>query len=673
MKRLLLYSSFLVLSSSLCSAQNKKSESLRNLLKTEKEDTSRVKTLNNLSWELDNLGFLPSADSCANEALLLSKKLNYKKGEANAYKYLGIIAADQGNYSLALDYDYKSLTLDQQINDRFGVASNFCNIGNIYFSQKDELKALDCYIKALAITKEMKDTVSIANNLCNIGNVYETQGNYSKAIDYYNQSVVLSEKIGFTSSLASNYGNTGDAYYDEANTPGTSKTKMDSLYKLAFTSYTKAMALYKQIDERAGVATGYCNLGAIYVYLKNFSYAKAYLDSALTLSLQMGDKPALAATYRGLIAYDSATNNYKQEAEDYKTYIKYNDSLVNEANTKKTVQAEMSYEFEQQQAKAKAEQDKKDILTEQERKKQALIRNAFIGGFILMLVLAFFIYRGYRQKQKTNAIITGQKKEVEHQKAIAEEKNKDITASIRYASRIQRALLTTDEYIGQHLQEYFILFKPRDIVSGDFYWAFVTDKRFYIACCDCTGHGVPGAFMSLLNISMLNESVVERKITRPDLILNAIRTSVINALNPDGKSETKDGMDCSLAAIDFQNNMLHAACANNPVWIIRDGQCTELKPDKMPVGIQDMEQKPFTLKSFELKKGDCIYLFTDGYADQFGGPKGKKFKYVQLQELLVSNAYKPMKDQKSILDAQFESWKYSLEQVDDVLMIGIRV
>jgi serine phosphatase RsbU (regulator of sigma subunit) len=266
-----------------------------------------------------------------------------------------------------------------------------------------------------------------------------------------------------------------------------------------------------------------------------------------------------------------------------------------------------------------------------------------------------------------------QKNIVEQQKAIVDEKNSDITASIRYASRIQHALLTTEDYIGKHVNEHFILFKPRDIVSGDFYWAFQMEGAFYLACCDCTGHGVPGAFMSLLNISMLNESIIERKITRPDLVLNDIRTNVIKALNPDGKSETKDGMDCSLVAIDFQSNTLNAACANNTVWIIRGTECIELNADKMPVGIQDSIHKPFTLHTFEIKKGDCIYLFTDGYADQFGGAKGKKFKYKQLQERLLAISHQPMAKQKQELEIAFENWKGNLEQVDDVLIIGLRI
>ncbi|MEO6882869.1 MAG: two-component regulator propeller domain-containing protein [Bacteroidia bacterium] len=280
-----------------------------------------------------------------------------------------------------------------------------------------------------------------------------------------------------------------------------------------------------------------------------------------------------------------------------------------------------------------------------------------------------------KDKEHLEQVVVERTAEVVQQKAIVEEKNKDITDSILYASRIQRALLTTDVYISRSLNEHFILFKPRDIVSGDFYWNFSANGLVHIACCDCTGHGVPGAFMSLLNISLLNETVIERKIIRPDLVLNDVRKNIIKALNSDDTvTESKDGMDAVFCTFDFKNKKLQAACANNPIWIISaQGELTEIKPDKMPVGVHSKEQKLFTLQEINLTKGDCVYLFTDGYADQFGGSNGKKFKYKQLKELLIANASKPMDEQKLIFENAFETWKDKLDQVDDVLVMGVRI
>ena len=259
-----------------------------------------------------------------------------------------------------------------------------------------------------------------------------------------------------------------------------------------------------------------------------------------------------------------------------------------------------------------------------------------------------------------------------------QQKNQHITDSIHYASRIQRALFTSEKYIGNQLKEYFIFFKPRDIVSGDFYWAYApiqsADKQtFLIGCFDCTGHGVPGAFMSILNISFLNEAVIEKEIYEPHTIFNYVRKSVINALNPDGKTDTQDGMDAVLCAIDLKNNILTASCANNPLLIVRRKQLLEFNADKMPVGLHVGEQNPFTLHSSQLEAGDAIYLFSDGYSDQFGGEKKKKFMTGRFKELLLSISEKTMSEQKEILQKTFNDWQGEQEQVDDVLVIGIRI
>jgi len=258
------------------------------------------------------------------------------------------------------------------------------------------------------------------------------------------------------------------------------------------------------------------------------------------------------------------------------------------------------------------------------------------------------------------------------------QRNKDIMDSIHYASRIQRALLTADSYIANQLPEYFILFKPRDIVSGDFYWAnemqVYDTPRFLMCAGDCTGHGVPGAFMSLLNISTLNEATNVKGIHSPAAILDEIREHTIKALHQEGTgSSTKDGMDCALCSFDFVNMKMEFACANNPLWMIRNNQLIEYKPDKMPVGKQNETNIPFTLQSVNLQKGDMIYMFSDGYADQFGGPRGKKFMYKQFQEVLLANVDKHANEQKDILEKTVKGWQGKLEQVDDILVVGIRV
>jgi len=254
------------------------------------------------------------------------------------------------------------------------------------------------------------------------------------------------------------------------------------------------------------------------------------------------------------------------------------------------------------------------------------------------------------------------------------EKNKEVTDSIHYAKRIQSTLLAHETLMKENLPEHFILFIPKDIVSGDFYWATKKDGTFYLAVCDSTGHGVPGAFMSLLNITFLNQAINEKDIIQPNEIFNFVRTHLIQSISRDGGRDGMDGILVKFSPPAPQGGIstMTFAAANNDILIVRNGQLIELSADKMPVG-QGEVMDSFTSHEVQLQKDDMVYLFTDGYADQFGGPKGKKFKYKQLLENLITLAQKPLPDQKKTMEDNFENWKGNLEQIDDVLVVGIRI
>ncbi|MGP8217541.1 MAG: tetratricopeptide repeat protein [Bacteroidia bacterium] len=725
-------------------AQYHQIDSLKLLLKNDRDDSSKVNHLNALSYAL-RTNKPDSAILIATKATTLAKAIKFQVGEANSYRNEGMAYSVKGDYIKALEYYHKALTLCQQIDNKNGIATNLSsvgsiyyihgdypkaldfqiqslqiaenigskqvqasalsNIGNIYKDQGDYSRALECYMKCLAINKQTGNKNGIASNLGNIGTIYDYQAGaanltngasdslYKTALDYYSNSLKIGEELGNKIGIIKQLGNIGETYKKEAEACNIA-SKRTELYNKAVGYFFRALKMAQETGNKTGIALNLGNIGSLYTKTGKYDEAEEYLKKSIALADTIGAKDNLCQFEEYLSQLYSATGRYQLALNEYHKTMVLKDSLFSANKSNAMMHKELSFQFEKKEAAEKAEQDKKEALAEQEKKRQILIRNALMVGFALMLALAFFIFRSYRQKQKANVIITRQKEEVEkqkeeveqknqiieHQKNIVDEKNKDITDSIQYASRIQRALLTTDEYINRHLKDYFILFKPRDIVSGDFYWTFSSgenDKVFHIACCDCTGHGVPGAFMSLLNISLLNETVVERKITRPDLVLNEVRTNIIKALNPKGSdTESKDGMDCIYCSIDLETKTLNAACANNSLWIIKHNDKSVIKefaPDKMPVGIQYGEQKPFTLHSEQVAEGDCVYLFSDGYADQFGGAKGKKFKYKQLGELLVANSGKSMAEQKKILEETFENWKGGLEQVDDVLVIGLRI
>lgn len=284
--------------------------------------------------------------------------------------------------------------------------------------------------------------------------------------------------------------------------------------------------------------------------------------------------------------------------------------------------------------------------------------------FLFLITILFFVFF-----RRDNLLF---QKEILNQNKIIEEKQKEILDSIHYAKRIQNALLASKTVLNDNLNgqtNYFVFYNPKDIVSGDFYWTTEHNNKFYLAVCDCTGHGVPGAFMSLLNIGFLNESIKEKSIEKPNEIFNYIRERLIHSISGEGQ---QDGMDGILICIDKSTNQMTYAAANNEPIIISGKNIIELPKDKMPVG-KGEKTEPFTLYTISANKGDALYLYTDGYADQFGGPKGKKFKYKSLNELLLANSNLSSQEQKMALNESLKNWKGNLEQVDDILIIGLKL
>lgn len=253
-----------------------------------------------------------------------------------------------------------------------------------------------------------------------------------------------------------------------------------------------------------------------------------------------------------------------------------------------------------------------------------------------------------------------------------ESKNKLITDSINYASRIQKAILPTDHDLSEILNDYFIFFRPKDIVSGDFYWAKKIDHKIIIITADCTGHGVPGAFMSMFGVAFLNEIIGRENITTPAKILDRLREMVVHTLGQASGTGIKDGMDMAVISIDYHQKIVEFAGAQIPMYLIRDKALIRFDPDKLPVSIH-MRMGAFTNHTLEIKEHDQVYVFSDGYADQFGGPHNKKFKSKAFKDLILENAEKPMKEQKKIFEKRFDDWKGEQDQVDDVVVIGITI
>ena len=714
------YIVFIFIIQSVCLfSQGRVIDSLKLKLKTAKEDTSKVNTFNMLSaaagWRVGNYD---TASYYANQALKLSQTNKFKKGEADAFSNLGIIAYYLGNYSVSFKAHHSALNIRNEIKDKIGIAESNKNIGSVYYAQAKYPEALKCYLSSLKVREELNDKNGIAGCFGNLGNVYHALDNNTEAFKYDLQALNLFTELGDKNGMANSYTNVGSNYETQGNYPEALKHYSQSLelsrelndkqgigicyvnigniqlelknYAEALNSYFSSLNIHEEIDDKQGIATACANIGFAYYSQKNGKEAKKWQQKSLELAKQMGDKWLIQNNYDALTLSDILMGNYKSALDNYQLYIMCRDSIYNEENVRKQTQSEMQYDFDKKELAAKAEQDKKDLFAEEEKQKQTIITSSIALGLIIVTVFAFFVFRSLRTTRKQKDIIELQKHEVEKQKTLVEiqkheieEKHKEITDSINYAERIQRSFLASDELLNTHLQDYFVLFQPKDVVSGDFYWAekFVSlsgSDNFIMVTADSTGHGVPGAIMSLLNITSL-ELAIKDGFTEPYDILNATRKTIIERLKKDGSAEGgKDGMDCSLLMFDFKHLVLKIAAANNSVWIVRNSgteaiEVLEIKPDKMPVGKHDRQGTSFTQQEVQLQSGDVVYTLTDGFPDQFGGEKGKKFMSKNLRELLASHSHLPMSQQKELLEKTFSNWVGNLEQIDDVTIIGVRI
>ncbi|MDP2388358.1 MAG: tetratricopeptide repeat protein [Bacteroidota bacterium] len=616
---------------------------------------------NNMGIAYEMLGNNREAINMHMASLKIKEGLGDKKGIANSYDNIGTVYYKQGNNTQALKMQLEALKIREEINDEYAIAISYNNLGLLNLQLENYGAAIKNFNSAIQINKKMKDDFALSMNYNNLGNVYDKQMDLSEALKMHSSALKLRESMGDRSGVASSLHNIGIVY-----------DKQQS-YADAFKVLSQALAIREEIEDKPGVAISYAALSTVYKHLKQFKQAEEYALKALKLSKEVGSVEYEENANYALSEVYSLTGKDKEALKYFKAYIVNHDTLINEENTKKNVQAQMEYEFNKKEVATKAEQEKKDALVVEEKRKQRIITTSVTIGLILVLLLAGVILRSLRQNQKKNKIITEQKELVERQKHIVEEKHKEITDSINYAERIQRSFLATKELLDENLKNYFILFKPKDVVSGDFYWAeMLSNGNFILATADSTGHGVPGAIMSLLNITSLEKAI--EHYTDPAEILGHTRQTIIKRLKRDGSAEGgKDGMDCSLMTFDFQNKKLQIAVAHNPVWIVRENDFIEIKADKMPVGKHDRDKEPFTSHTIDLISGDVIYTLTDGFPDQFGGPKGKKFMSKNLKELLAKNSVLPMHEQKELLEKIFRDWVANIEQVDDVTLIGIRV
>ncbi|MFN8114567.1 MAG: tetratricopeptide repeat protein [Bacteroidia bacterium] len=680
-----------------------------------------VSSYNQLGSIFESQSNYDSANYYLNHTLEVAPKYQFKNEEAVAHNLIGLVLWHQSKYKEALPHHATSLELFKSTQNQKGLADTYAKTGNVFYDLSDFPKSLENFLQALKTYGNVRDSAGIAD-VCNyIGKVYNRLNEKESAKKYLFKALSLHQKFQNTRGIAISYNGLGNVFMDNH----------DLIKALKF--FEKSKDFHTKGGDKIGISVADINIGTIYDMMSdlsndslsivaiNINYTskqpirKSFLDSAanyfqasIIINQTVGNQFGLIYGYNGIGDVYVKENNYKlavpqfQNAycisknlkaisEQYesakrlancyeklnnkdsayfylKTYTHLKEEVIGEERQRELFKKESQYEYDKQLQKQQLIKKAEAAIVAEKEKRQTII---IISIVIVLLIVVYFAIVLNKRLKTTRS----QKQVIELQKFSLEQKNKEIIDSITYAKRIQDAMLTSISYLQEEVTklnaENFIVFKPKDIVSGDFYWFYVDGKTMYYMTADSTGHGVPGGFMSMLGINLLSEIVIERKIKDPGTILNLLRDEIIRSLKTD-VGYSMDGMDSVLCKVDTEKLTLEYAAANNSIYVVREGQLNEYKSQKMPVGYME-NFVPFQTSKIELQKGDVIYTFTDGFADQFGGPKGKKFKYSQLKNTFTNISHKPLKEQQYALNEQFEKWKGSLEQVDDVCVIGFKI
>ncbi len=715
---------FILISLNQAFSQNRKLDSLKAAYKSEINDSLRVHLLLNIAR---SSGKITPEDEIAyaKQALDLALSANYKKGAAMAYDHLGVIDRNRSDYHSALnnhnlalqyitpygickekaiilnnigvvyrrldelskaaDYHLRALSIAEELDDQPSVCISTNSLGNIFLSQGNYSEALKNFQKALEGEKRNKNHLGEAINLNNIGYVYAEQNNFKKAVEYFNESLKVNQSIDNEKGVSICYNSLGEIYFKQKN------------YTRAIEMYKKSMAINQRLGDKIYTAANFINIGEILITSGNLIEAEKNIRSGLDLALSIGSKIQIERAYSALSDLYTKKENFEEALDAYRKSRLFKDSILNESSNSSIARLKTIYETEKKEKEIQSHKLELAIQKKVLLKEKAL-KLFFISGFSAMIVVSLLIFYYYRLKRKANIVLTNynrdmdeknriltmQKEEILSQRDQIQEKNKvankaydliknknkSIIENIRYAFQIQNSLLPSLKMVKQYFPEAFVIYKPRDIVSGDFYWLTRKDNKMVIAAADCTGHGVSGAFMSILGISALTEIVNERGITKTNIIMDQLRERIIDSLQQKDKFwEAKDGIDMAIITIDFEKRTMMFTGANASVILIRNEKLTQIKGDKMPVSIFP-DIIPFSSVEYNLEPNDVIYMYSDGFYHQFGGLYGKKFSIRQFTTLLQNIHQLEAGEQHAKLDETFRKWKGRNEQVDDILVLG---
>lgn len=628
----------------------------------------------NLGKAKIHLNEFDSALVYADKALAISKKYHFALLEVNSIDLRGSVYSYMGDYEKASKEFFLVISKAEKIHERHSV-KGYANMGHVFLMLTNNKKCRIYSEKGLKLAEKHKDTAVMVTTLNLLGLVEKREKNLDVALVHFERGLKLARATNSIQRQSQLLYNMSNIYFD----------KME--HDKGFALFNESLELGKKNGSFLSTAINFHSLSIHYSEINRYRESNIAADSAIHYGLKSKNFEMIMEAYAMKAEILKLMNRHKEAlgylglAYAYKDSLKLgqlNDAALESESEYKKGKKEMADSLKQFQADAKRERDKR-IADEQVKSRETLI---WVFAFVLVLVVIGLYYL-----QRKNQVVKKQNAEIQTQ-------HKEITDSILYAERIQEAIMSKQGEWEKISNEHFVLFKPKDVVSGDFYWAYNnSEKNLSIwAVSDCTGHGVPGAFMSMLGTGLLNEIVIENGTIDPGTILDKLRSKIVTALTQKGEAKTNDGMDISICVWDKTAKKLRYAGANNPLWIVRHKDGTqpegvsksitsktsalcllEIAPDKMPVGFQSTTPRPFTTHEVDVLPGDFYALITDGFADQFGGEKGKKFKSLPLKQLLLDIQEETSAEQRAILDSTFEQWKGSEEQVDDVCIVGVKV
>lgn len=625
---------------------------------------------------MHGIGDFEGASELANEAGVLAELITNEDDRARAFLHIGSMFWGAENYIGALRYHLKAAECYQHLEDTFKLYEVYFNINSLYDELGNFPKALNYGRKMVALAKLLDDKAEIATSYNSLGWTFKNLQINDSALLYFHKALdMYRENIPDDISVAYPLGNIGLIL--------TLQHQFDSAVHYS----KKARELFEKMKFQSGVAESNNNIGMALLGMGDLDAALEMLELGLHQAELEGDIFEMRNSHKGLYRAYAMKGDFQSALRALETVVSLNDSLYNIERISATQEMEAQLAKKRDEAmidalRTKADLDKKLI------EKQQII-NYSIGGLALVILASLgFIFRSWREKKKAYTALEKQHEELresKHQIELQNEKinfqkmqiegqHKDIIDSINFASRIQQALLKPEDHVNKKIPKHFIYYMPRDIVSGDFYWAVLRDDLLYVAAADCTGHGVPGAMMSMLGIAFLNEIAADRPNITPAEILEELRLKIIKELRQEENkgSNYHEGMEMSLVRINLKSNEMLFAGANNPLWLLRNNEVITYKGSKQGI-CYAQSMTPFENQTIQLLPNDSFYIFSDGYADQFGGERGKKFKYATLKNLLLNIHHRPMSEQREILHYELETWKGDMDQVDDVCVIGMNI